>query len=332
MPRVAVIGAGVMGLAAARALACAGHEVVVHERFEAGHARGSSHGRTRVFRLAYPQPQWVRLAQEALAGWRELERESGERLLELNGLVEIVTDLAHSSAATLDACGIAWQRLDDTAVRRRFPLRLPPGSFAVLQPEAGVVRADRALAALARGIDVRYGSHIDSTLDLVADCVVVTAGAWVNDLVAPRLPVRVTRETVCYFRPVDPRPVPAFVSFGARPGDIVFYGLADPVHGIKAAAHHAGPEADPAVTGDADPTRVDAIAAWVAQHVELADPRPVEVQTCLYTSTADERFILERRGRVVIGSACSGHGFKFAPAVGARLAALADEAIAEGRA
>jgi sarcosine oxidase len=65
----------------------------------------------------------------------------------------------------------------------------------------------------------------------------------------------------------------------------------------------------------------------VAEHVLLADPRPVEAQTCLYTTTADETFILERRGRVVVGSACSGHGFKFAPAIGARLAALAMQAL-----
>ena len=73
MTRVAIVGAGVMGLATARALSRAGSEVVVYEQFERGHARGSSHGRSRIFRLAYPEAHWVRLAQEALAGWRELE-------------------------------------------------------------------------------------------------------------------------------------------------------------------------------------------------------------------------------------------------------------------
>ena len=98
------------------------------------------------------------------------------------------------------------------------------------------------------------------------------------------------------------------------------------MHGIKAAAHHTGPEVEPHETGKPDAALVDAITAWVAEHVLLADPRPVETQTCLYTTTADERFILERRGSVVVGSACSGHGFKFAPAIGARLAALAMQA------
>ena len=109
-----------MGLATARALSRAGREVVVYEQFEHGHARGSSHGRSRIFRLAYSEPHWVRLAQEALAGWRELEAESGERLLELTGLIEIVTDLGESSAAALDACHIAWKRLGREDVERRF--------------------------------------------------------------------------------------------------------------------------------------------------------------------------------------------------------------------
>lgn len=327
MADVAIIGAGVMGLAAARALSRVGCDVVVYEQFEQGHARGSSHGRSRIVRLAYAEPEWVRLAQQALAGWRELESEAGEQLLELNGLIEIVSELSESSAAALEACGVAWERLDRDEVERRFPLRIPAGSFGVLQPEAGIVRADRALAAFARGIDVRYGARVMSLADLDAPCVVVTAGAWVNDLIEPPLPVRVTRETVCYFRPADARRVPAFVSFGPRAGGICFYALADPVHGIKAAVHHAGAEADPREDGTPDATLVQAITAWLSEHVRLAEPQPVEAQTCLYTTTADESFILERRGRIVVGSACSGHGFKFAPAIGARLAALTIEAL-----
>jgi sarcosine oxidase len=327
MAEIAIIGAGVMGLATAHALQRSGHRVVVYEQFEPGHARGSSHGRSRIVRLAYAEPEWVRLAQEAMAGWRSLEAQTGERLLELNGLLEMVSDLRDSSAAALDACGVAWQRIERDEAQHRFGLMLDPGTFGVFQPEAGIVRADRVLAAFARGSDVRYDNRVTSLTELGADCIVVTAGAWVNDLISPPLPVRVTRETVCYFRRSDPQPVPAFVSLGREAGEIFLYALADPLHGIKAGAHHAGVETDPSEHGEPDPKVVDAITAWVAQHVVLDDPRPVETQTCLYTTTADESFILERRDRVVIGSACSGHGFKFAPAIGARLAALAREAL-----
>jgi sarcosine oxidase len=101
------------------------------------------------------------------------------------------------------------------------------------------------------------------------------------------------------------------------------YSLHDPVHGLKAGAHHAGPEADPDTDTPPDPAIVERVVSWVRERFPDVEPEPVETQTCLYTTTADEHFVLERRGRVVVGSACSGHGFKFAPAIGRRLAALA---------
>src|SRR5438093_10994752 len=144
-----------MGLATARALRRRGHDVVVYEQFEIGHARGSSHGRSRIFRLAYAEDEYVRLAQEAFGLWRKLEAESGETLLELYGLVEIVQTLEESTAHTLDRCGVTWERLEGAEAERRYPIHVPEGSFVVVQPEAGIVRADRALAALSADLDVR---------------------------------------------------------------------------------------------------------------------------------------------------------------------------------
>ena len=80
--KVAVVGAGVMGCATAWALRERGADVTVHEQFELDHDRGSSHGRTRIFRVAYPDPYWIRFAQEAYAGWQELDPD----LLGLYGL------------------------------------------------------------------------------------------------------------------------------------------------------------------------------------------------------------------------------------------------------
>jgi sarcosine oxidase len=88
-------------------------------------------------------------------------------------------------------------------------------------------------------------------------------------------------------------------------------------------AHHEGPEADPNVPGEPEPALVERIAAWTRETYRLQDPDPVGAETCMYTTTPDQSFILERRGRIVVGSPCSGHGFKFAPAIGERLAALA---------
>jgi sarcosine oxidase len=326
--RVAVIGAGVMGLATGWALRRRGHEPVVYEQFAIGHPHGSSHGRSRIFRLAYAEPEYVRLAQEAFSLWRDLESETGETLLELYGLVEVVRTLAESTASTLEACGVAWERLDGAEAERRYPIHVPDESFAVVQPEAGIVRADKALQAFARQLDVREGTRAHPD-EVDADAVVVTAGSWVNELLDEPLDVKVTRETLCYFRPdTGGRPVPSVVSFKPDRHTHDMYSLADPEHGLKVGAHHAGPEADPNVPGEPEPELVDRITAWARETYRLADPDPVAAETCMYTTTPTETFILERRGRFVVGSPCSGHGFKFAPAIGERLAALAVEAAA----
>jgi sarcosine oxidase len=315
----------VMGLSTGWALKRRGHEPVVYEQFEVGNPRGSSHGRSRIFRLAYAEDHYVRLAQQALGLWRELEAESGTTILELPGLVEIVRTLEESTAHTLERCGVAWERLEREEAERRYPIRVPEGSFVVVQPEAGIARADNALEAFRRELDVR--EHTRAHPDEVdADAVVVTAGSWVNELLDEPLPVKATRETLCYFNLDGDRPIPSVVSFKAGRHTHDMYSLYDPVYGLKAGAHHAGREVDPNAPGEPEPELIERIAAWANETYRLDDAEPAAADTCMYTTTADETFILERRGRVVVGSPCSGHGFKFAPAIGERLADLAIEA------
>jgi sarcosine oxidase len=145
----------------------------------------------------------------------------------------------------------------------------------------------------------------------------------VNELLDEPLPVKTTRETLCYFRLDGERPIPSVVSFKPGRHTHEMYSLHDPEYGLKVGAHHAGPEADPNVPGEPEPALIERIAAWAAATYRLDDATPVGAETCMYTTTADETFIVERRGRIVVGSPCSGHGFKFAPAIGERLAALA---------
>jgi sarcosine oxidase len=316
--RVAVVGAGVMGCATAWALRARGAEVSVHEQFGLDHARGSSHGRTRIFRVSYPEPSWIRLAQEARAGWLELD----PSLLGLYGLVELVADPELTSARALEECGVPY-RLLDREETRALGASLPDGWSALHLADAGVVFADRARHAFLRAADVEVETNrrIESVDELDADVVVVTAGPWIRDF-APDLPVTVTRETLAYFRREGPPP-PSIVELNLETGGHGMYSLFDPVHGLKAGAHHAGVEVDPNAAGEPDPAVVERISNWVRERFPDVDPEPIDAQACLYTTTRDEHFILERRGRVVIGSACSGHGFKFAPAVGRRLTALA---------
>ena len=327
---VVVVGAGIMGSATAYALARDGREVRLLEQFRVGHTHGSSHGRSRIVRLAYPEVEFVELAKESFVGWRALEEESGQELLELNGLLELVDDPAQSSRDALEAAGADYELLGADDARQRWPVGMPDGWTALFQPEAGIVRADiahRAFVdrAVARGARVEEETRVRSVDDVDAKVVVVTAGPWAKRFF-PDLPVRTTRETVAYFRR-EGDPLPSIVELDPVTRGHAMYSLHDPLHGLKTGAHHAGAEVDPDEPRDPDPALVARIAEWVGEHYPDADPEPVAAETCMYTTTPDEHFILERRGRVVIGSACSGHGFKFAPAVGTRLAQMAADIL-----
>lgn len=326
---VAVVGAGIMGSATAYALARQGRDVLLLEQFHIGHQHGSSHGRSRIVRLAYPEVEFIELAREAFAGWRDLETESGQELLELKGLLELVESSRQSTRDALAAAGADYELLDAAEARSRWPVGVPDGWTALFQPEAGIVRADLAHrafidGAVARGARLEEDTRVESLDELDAKVVVVTAGPWIRNFF-PDLPVRTTRETVAYFRREgEPLPVVARLDPDTR-GHLI-YSLHDPLHGLKAGVHHAGATAGPDEQGDADPEVVERVAEWIARTYPDADPDPVALETCMYTTTADERFILERRGKVVIGSPCSGHGFKFAPTIGRRLAAMAAQA------
>jgi sarcosine oxidase len=129
--------------------------------------------------------------------------------------------------------------------------------------------------------------------------------------------VWVTRETVAFFEMAE-RP-PTLVDWG----EPTVYALASPGQGVKAGRHIAGPEVDPDDKGAPDQGSIEIVSEWVSRHYPEASPRPHLAETCLYTNTDDQRFILERHENIVVGSPCSGHGFKFAPLIGERLADLA---------
>jgi sarcosine oxidase len=349
MPRdadVVVVGAGIAGAATTRALARAGRSVILLEQFELGHKRGSSHGTSRIFRLSYPDEHYVRLARRALDGWRELESECGERLILRSGSLDLGS-VAEANASVLGASGVPHERLTGSEVATRWPIAADPDEPALFQPDGGTTRADRAHAAFLdsagdAGAQVQAQTQVTAIVDdgvevrvaagpreLRAGAVVVTAGAWANELLAAlavELPVTVTRETVSYFGLPGAEELPTVID-GLRARGVHSYALAAPGVGLKAGLHRSGPVTEPSASGEPDQNLVHETAAWVTQRYREADPQPLSAETCLYTNTPDESFVLERHGRIVIGSACSGHGFKFAPVVGERLAQLAVEAL-----
>jgi sarcosine oxidase len=341
-----VVGGGVMGLATAWALAREGRDVTVLEQFQVGHDRGSSHGTSRIFRLSYDHSHYVRLAQRALVLWHELEAESGETVLVTTGSLDFGQHVDGNRRA-LAECGVEFEVVEGAEAGRRYGLEFDGGSVLV-QCDGGFVRADRAQGAF-RDCAIRRGAHLleetrvlglrlgdgevmveTSGEQIAAQTVVVTAGAWAKPLVPGLgfdLPVTPTRETVAYFRLQTAGDVPSLIESDTERAGFGFYALSAPGVGLKAGRHRSGPVTDPDQAGEVDREIARAIAAWVGERFPAADREPIGAETCLYTNTPDESFVLERRGRVVLGSACSGHGFKFAPAVGEELATLALEAV-----
>jgi sarcosine oxidase len=281
----------------------------------------------------------VRFAQDALTGWRRLEEETGTELIALVGLVELVPDLSQSSQQALASCGVECRVLEGAEAENQCHLRVPAGFAALLQPDAGIVYAERAQRAFGNGLDVRERVRVRSIDDhedgvrletsngpLVAEAAVVTAGPWARSLLDKagiELDVVPTRETVAYFELTNKKPLPAVAEFQTDARRHAFYALHDPKYGLKAGLNGSGAPADPDLDEPPDPTIVNRIAEWVVERFPVRGDEPVHAETCLYTNTADESFVLERHGRIVVGSACSGHGFKFAPVVGERLAGLA---------
>ena len=350
---VVVVGAGITGLSTAWRLAEAGREVVLLERFPLGHDKGSSHGATRIFRFAYAGPTYVRLAQAALPMWRELEAASGAEILKITGGVDLgpATRLDATENA-LRSCGAAAERLTARQIRERFPSVDPGDSDGLFSPDTGVLAAARALEATAtlartKGADIRENTPVRSirpdgeSVTIATDdgafearrCV-VAAGGWAPALLEPlgiKLPLSITREQVLYFN--GPDDVPPLIHYGdtddeGDPSNFPFARYAVPAFagaaGIKIGEHMSGEvtSAD-GRSFEMDPENAARVASYVQRTFPQLDPEPVAFETCLYSTTPDEGFVLDTVGPVVVASPCSGHGFKFGPFTGEILARMA---------
>lgn len=338
---VVVLGLGVHGSAAVASLARRGHRVVGVERFATGHVRGSSHGRTRMIRRAYPNPVWNGFVAEAYEAWAALERESGRTLIHRTGGV-----YAHEGASQLQ--GPDCVALPDAAaVAGVFPgLRIPEGYGAVYDPNAGVLEAEDALAALRtsavrNGADLRFGARVDGwdttssgivvragDDEIRAERLVVAPGSWAARMLPALAPLvevwRILTLTVAAGQPVAMPPRLGAFSID-RPEGLVF-GIPDAAgNGLKIGVD-AGPVWDPEEpVAPATPAEIDALRALMSDFVPGIDTTVVEAAACLYTMTEDKRFVigpLADGPEVIAVSACSGHGFKFGAAVGDAVADL----------
>ncbi len=356
-----VVGLGAHGSAAAAALARRGQRVLGLERFGRGEAFGSSGGRSRIIRVAhFESPTYAPLARAAWTRWLELEAETGAAILTRTGGLYAGPPSSVVVAGALDAArthAVGHEVVDATEIRRRWPAFAPADdTIGVVEAEAGLLDADRANAAHLdvaerAGADLRFGSRVTGWRSLEgpglavdvegagpirAERLVLTAGPWIADFVA-NLGLRLTveRQPVCWFEPGVPV---AEVSVGRLPvwlfatEDGTFYGFPhDPELGLKVSHHHSGVTADPETVDrtvrDADVKR---IRAFVRARMPAADGPLRTSRVCLYTNTPDDEFVIDRHPiapGVVFASACSGHGFKFAPIVAEMLADLVTDVV-----
>lgn len=350
-----VLGLGGIGSGAAYWLAKRGARVLGLEQFELGHARGESHDHSRIIRLSYVTPAYVRLAQEAYRAWASVESDAGEQLVFRTGGLDLgprdgAIPIA-GYAAAMEACGVPFERLDAAEIRKRWPaFAVDDDVCGLFQADGGIVAAERATAAHQRAARAMGAVLLDRTAvtalrdaggEIEVDAggnryragkLVVAAGPWSARALASfgvRLPLEVTKEQAMYFKPLDPQRF----ALGRFPiwiwmDDPSFYGF--PVFGepdaVKVTQDAGGLPVDPDARGfDEDPGITRRVCEFLARYVPAAlGPRHL-VKTCLYTLTPDRDFVIDRLPEhphvsVAIGA---GHAFKFASAIGRILAELA---------
>ena len=350
---VIVAGLGAAGSAAVYQLAGAGQRVLGLDRYSPPHTLGSSHGSSRIIREAYfENSAYVPFVRRAYALWLELERASGNTLLVPTGGLTIgrpdgsLTRGAQHSAATY---GIPHETLSSREIAKRFPdLCLDRDMVGVFEHRAGVLLPETCVLTLlsqatARGAVVQVGEQVldwNASRSSVsvrttrgqysAGALVLAAGPWLPDLLGDeRFGLWVERQVMHWFGSGPPQSggeMRAPITLWEYEPGRMFYTVPDFGSGTKVAFHHAGERGSAdGIRRDVDDVEIAAIERIAARYLRRLVPRVRRSATCLYTNTPDQHFLIDRHpehANVVIASACSGHGFKFAPAVGEIVAEL----------
>jgi sarcosine oxidase len=352
---VIVVGLGAMGSATLHQLARRGQHVLGIEQFTPGHANGSSHGKSRIIREAYfEDPRYVPLVQRAYECWRELESDSGATVFrQTGGLMlgapdcEVVTGARRSA----ELHGLPHEVIDAAEVRRRYPAFHPAEhEIGVVEPRAGMLAPELAITtfvarARQHGAQVRTGEafvswrssgdgvEVTTTKGTYLTArLILTVGAWAGKHFAElAIPFTVQRNVLHWFTPLrhaeyfTPERFPIFIhEHGDGPA---WYGFPDTGDGVKLALHHHGDITDPdALRGTVRDDEVELVRAIMRRCMPDADGPLLASEPCMYTNVPDDHFVIDHHPShpsVIIASPCSGHGFKFASALGEVLADMA---------
>lgn len=332
--KVAVVGLGIAGLSICARLAVAGHDVMGFEQFDPMHERGSSHGDTRIMRATPGEGEvYVRLARRAVAAWRTWEGLAGRPFIEwTSGLMAGPRGSQFVAASQqLSDEPAALLRGDAIHPLTRGYLAMPYEWDVFRQKDAGVIAADATRAFLLRqaanwGARLFHGRAVEAPITsttlrvdgeaLTFDAVIVAGGAWAGKLLpefAGKLAVK--RRVVGWFETETPRLLPV-ICIDNEDG---VFGMPAPRGQYKLGLHAVGGATEPDNVRDPDEADAALLAEHAAALLPKHKPQPVRMQRCLYTVTPDENFIIAPSAaheRVLLFSACSGHGFKYASVFG----------------
>lgn len=357
---VIVVGVGSMGSATCYQLAKRGVHVLGLEQFNIAHTLGSHHGGTRLIRQAYfEHPSYVELLKAVYPLWRTLESETGVELFHQVGALYLGSpdcELVAGSRLAASAYDIPFQSLSPKEVEERFPaFRCPENWVGVFEPNAGFLRSEAAVAAMAQraleaGAVIRGQTKVVSwesdssnvtvrtdSESFTADRLILCGGAWTGSLLSDLgVALRVTRQVVAWVWPPSPSDfcterMPGWAIDPNPAGEYrgIYYGfpLSQNPLGVKLGWHAPGLESQP---DDVDRKVHPHDLEWLPEFSEKYMPRLgsslLGATTCLYTYSPDGHFIVDRhprRDNVYFAGGFSGHGFKFAPIIGQALADLA---------
>lgn len=349
-----VIGIGGMGSATLAELARRGKRVLGIEQFGIAHELGSSHGITRIIRLAYHEhPSYVPLLHRAYELWRSLEKTTGEQILHITGSLDAGPPGSPNFEGALISCDLhdlTHEVLTSAEISKRFPgFRLPAETMAVLQPDGGFLLPERCISlfveqAIAHGAAVHTEERTlewHPTADGVrvrtvrgeyeAESLVITAGAWASSLLPSLRATAVPeRQVLAWLEPTRPDlfTPERFPVFNLIVDEGKYYGF--PVYGIPGFKfgryHHLEEQVDPDTIDRQPNARDEAVLREFAEkYFPDGAGATSSLKACMFTNTPDEHFIIDRlpdAPQVVVGAGFSGHGFKFTSVMGEILADL----------
>lgn len=355
-----VLGIGAMGSATLYQLARRGWNVLGIERFDIPHEMGSSHGLTRIIRLAYYEdPSYVPLLRRSYQLWDELERESDEKLFYETGSIDMGPEDSDVFAGSLRSClehDLPHEALDSRELSRRFPgYRMPGDTMAVFQPQGGLLVPERCIAAYARlavqggamlqtgeqalGWEVLADERLEVRTDRAtysADKLVICAGAWADKLI-PELTGKAVpeRQVLIWLRTKAPRlfTPERFPVWNGLVEEGRYYGFPEfnpdgKTPGMKLGRwHHRDEICDPdTVDRETHPEDEQLLRAFAERYFPDGAGETLNMSTCMFTNTVDEHWILDTlpdAPQVSIAAGFSGHGFKMASVIGEIMADLA---------